>query len=637
MWFLSAAETAGIVIWICSTATNGLTPGPEVSGEDGVFVESALILPFEKRTAQEQGPCITGKDWQKCILAVPSKEPFARQTIDALRVIFNLPSSTGYHESPPPELELPALNLNATFDKMEAKVNTEVYQNHWSFKPDLMEVKGRKVWEAWSVEKDRNVKSWEGAKLGDEVVMINDQPALEWFAQYTQTSMESGANVDPDSRMRQVEFTVPTGLSRGIQMWNGEELSIQWENGRRRSVPWTVQFTSQMVTDGEFRFNSVKILEKLCFLNQTEMEKMIGPPPSETRKRSKVTRLGESLINRSSSAFEGSAGIQKRQEPAVVERPSGYPLARASGPEFAVESFILRGDPETASIRFGTFREQDRNMFKEFSKGFQNFITKELVSLKKDGVKRLVIDRRTGCPSIRCPEPAVPRKAEISSMNIRWSPTTWALVQNFDNGRYMEYYKDENMQDFKSKDQCLGPIFRDGGWYSPKWKQDFEQYAQESSSIDPKHTGSQPFETENIIVISNGICASPCASFVEGLQEHGVRAVAYGGRPNSKTPMQAVGGTKGGEMIDIEQIYQSLAKAVIDKRYTDSPPSAWMPPAMLLRVLKGSLNLENKFRDGIGTPPQYLYTPPCRMLGFNKDMFVDIMVLWEEARAPMWD
>lgn len=90
-------------------------------------------------------------------------------------------------------------------------------------------------------------------------------------------------------------------------------------------------------------------------------------------------------------------------------------------------------------------------------------------------------------------------------------------------------------------------------------------------------------------------------------------------------------------MIDMEQIYQSLAKAASEKRYTDLPPSVWMPPPMPIRVLKGSLNLENKFRDGIDVPLQYLYTPACRKIGFNKDMFVDIMVLWEKAREVMWD
>jgi len=90
-------------------------------------------------------------------------------------------------------------------------------------------------------------------------------------------------------------------------------------------------------------------------------------------------------------------------------------------------------------------------------------------------------------------------------------------------------------------------------------------------------------------------------------------------------------------MIDMEQIYQSLAKAASEKRYTDLPPSVWMPPPMPIRVLKGSLNLENKFRDGIDIPLQYLYTPACRKIGFNKDMFVDIMVLWEKAREVMWD
>jgi len=496
---------------------------------------------------------ITGEDWRKCILAVPFNEPFARQTINAFRVIFDLESSTGYHENPPPELELPPFSLNATFDMIEEKINSKAYQNHWSFEYDLMvlfnryrdghtslntmcmhgyywvhaypivlfeeKVKGKKVWEAWTVEKDWNAKNWQAAKLGDKLVMINDQPALEWLAQYTRMSMESFAYVDPDSRMKQMEFTVPTGLSRGMfakrQMWDGEELSIQWANGTRRNVPWTIQFTSQMVTDGKFRFNNVESLEKLCFLNTTEMEKLILPqPPPRARRRSEVTRLGEILIDKSTPVLERrSIDIRKRQEPVVVERPNGYPPARISGPEFAVESFILRSDPETAIIRFGTFKEQNQNTFKEFSKDFQNFIAEELVSLKKDGVKRLMVDvSHNGGGQAVLPYDVLnqlfPEKQKFSSMNIRWSPTTWALVQNMDDGKYMDYYRDENMQDFKSKEQWLGPIYRDGGWYSPKWKQDFEQYAQEASSIDLNHTGPQPFETKNIIVAS--ACLTKC-------------------------------------------------------------------------------------------------------------------------------
>ncbi|CAZ86322.1 unnamed protein product [Tuber melanosporum] len=216
------ATSAVVVTLVFSASADGLAVGHEVDGEGGVYVEPAPILPFEKRSTQEQDPCTyftqnygrtTGMDWRKCILAVPFNEPFGRQIISAFRVIFDLESSTGYHEIPPPELELPPFSLNATLDMMEAKVNSRAYRNHWSFEYDLMvlfnryrdghtslntmcmhgyywvhaypivlfeeEVKGKKVWEAWTVKKDWNMKNWQAAKLGDKIVMINDQPALE--------------------------------------------------------------------------------------------------------------------------------------------------------------------------------------------------------------------------------------------------------------------------------------------------------------------------------------------------------------------------------------------------------------------------------------------------------------------------
>ncbi|PWW78587.1 hypothetical protein C7212DRAFT_356630 [Tuber magnatum] len=193
MRFSSVAVSAAVVTWICSTAANGLTIGPEVGGGDDSYVRPAPILPLEKMTAREQDPCtyfsqnhgrVTGEDWRKCILAVPFNEPFARPIIGALR--------------------------------MKAKINSRAYQNHWSFEYDLMvlfnryrgghtslntmcmreyywiyaypivlfeeEVQGNKVWEAWTVEKDWSMKNWHGVKLGGRIVMINGQPALEWLA-----------------------------------------------------------------------------------------------------------------------------------------------------------------------------------------------------------------------------------------------------------------------------------------------------------------------------------------------------------------------------------------------------------------------------------------------------------------------
>jgi len=60
---------------------------------------------------------------------------------------------------------------------------------------------------------------------------------------------------------------------------------------------------------------------------------------------------------------------------------------------------------------------------------------------------------------------------------------------------------------------------------------------------------TDPFRAEDIILLTDGVCASTCSIFTELMvQQSGVRSLAIGGRP-SLGPMVAVGGTKGTLLI----------------------------------------------------------------------------------------
>ncbi|TGJ79627.1 hypothetical protein E0Z10_g9124, partial [Xylaria hypoxylon] len=66
---------------------------------------------------------------------------------------------------------------------------------------------------------------------------------------------------------------------------------------------------------------------------------------------------------------------------------------------------------------------------------------------------------------------------------------------------------------------------------------------------------TQPYAPEDILIVTDGFCASTCAIFVN-LMTHvgGVRALAFGGRPRSE-PMQVIGGVRGSQFYgwsDIE-------------------------------------------------------------------------------------
>jgi hypothetical protein len=65
-------------------------------------------------------------------------------------------------------------------------------------------------------------------------------------------------------------------------------------------------------------------------------------------------------------------------------------------------------------------------------------------------------------------------------------------------------------------------------------------------------SSSQPFESEDIIIVHDEYCASSCTIFSElMLQQGGVKSVALGGRPNTDS-IQAVGGVKGTQLLHIE-------------------------------------------------------------------------------------
>ncbi len=58
----------------------------------------------------------------------------------------------------------------------------------------------------------------------------------------------------------------------------------------------------------------------------------------------------------------------------------------------------------------------------------------------------------------------------------------------------------------------------------------------------------QPFEKDNVVVLTDGVCGSTCTVFA-GLmaREAGVRTIFLGGRPMN-APMQAIGAVKGGQV-----------------------------------------------------------------------------------------
>lgn len=160
---------------------------------------------------------------------------------------------------------------------------------------------------------------------------------------------------------------------------------------------------------------------------------------------------------------------------------------------------------------------------------------------------------------------------------------------------------------------------------------------------------TQPFAAEDIVVVTDGYCASTCTIFSELMRQRaGVKYVSLGGRARAGIT-QAIGGVKGTNNFPWSYI-QFLSQYAIEE-LTDSPAEAaelnatelgsyWDETPFGRAAAGTSLNVN--FRDGIRdgdesqTPLQVVYEPAdCRIL-YTKEMTVDATAIWKAVADSAW-
>ncbi|KAJ2902790.1 hypothetical protein MKZ38_000071, partial [Zalerion maritima] len=143
------------------------------------------------------------------------------------------------------------------------------------------------------------------------------------------------------------------------------------------------------------------------------------------------------------------------------------------------------------------------------------------------------------------------------------------------------------------------------------------------------------FEPEDVIVLTDGICASACPIFVNFLTyTMGVRTIAIGGRAR-ETPMQSRGGTRGG-IVNYYNTWAAdinLAKNVTHEDIPKGLPSTEGSP---LAIAAFRLNGENMYPpppddedEVLGSPLQFRYEAAnCRMF-YTAETATNPVKLWK--------
>ncbi|KAI9692784.1 MAG: hypothetical protein M1820_009383 [Bogoriella megaspora] len=136
--------------------------------------------------------------------------------------------------------------------------------------------------------------------------------------------------------------------------------------------------------------------------------------------------------------------------------------------------------------------------------------------------------------------------------------TNLVTVPNFAQG----YLKTPDSVPFSSWNDFYGPNQFNGDNFSNvgafRLSPSFYTYPLTISGYGNQSASSQPFASENIVLLTDSDCSSSCALFANLVINQGnVTTVTAGGRPNLD-PIAVIGGTQGGEELNF-QFLQSLA------------------------------------------------------------------------------
>ncbi|CZR62937.1 uncharacterized protein PAC_12834 [Phialocephala subalpina] len=163
-------------------------------------------------------------------------------------------------------------------------------------------------------------------------------------------------------------------------------------------------------------------------------------------------------------------------------------------------------------------------------------------------------------------------------------------------------------------------------------------------------TFPQPFPAENIVILTDGFCASACSIFAELLtRQAGIKTVVVGGRPQN-APMQAIGGTKGSLAQPFAQI-QQLSQAVYNaSEYIPSsllelanstlpglnplPLGANSATALKSWSVNGADNIPRG--DDLQIPLQFVFEPANCRIFYSESTVLSPRDLWMQVADIAW-
>ncbi|KAF2626622.1 peptidase S41 family protein-like protein [Macroventuria anomochaeta] len=622
-----------------------------------------------------------------CLKSVPIVAEAANFTVNSVKQMVEFQSTITYLKDPPTGWPNEPVDILAGLDEIASKVNDGTYTNEYDFENDIaalfikahdghLNFNGMAYGGAFRWRRDLNIALISASRDGSavpQVWSIRDYNASQSgyepspitqidgqdVQQFLQAEAAMNAYHDPDTRYNALFFMASAetyGLFTSPRFYPGPTTSVTYQNGTTR------EYTNAAVVLQSDTWSEI-------FSREDFYQIYVSPQTSSSSgtkaKKRDPNALPFHLENPRDHEIQGYNTIQHGSaplnypEPAIAHSADFVPLAGY---------FVNTVAGEIGVFVVGTFNTDDVAGAQEFQQVTQQFISEA----QSRGVTRIIIDvRQNGGGKVLSgydmykqffpdQEPQTQSRwrghaaSEIYGESISSFRSMTALNANLYVSPFSKAsYTDANGNDFGTWADMYPPVQHHNDKFTSLLKYNLSDPTTTSSEVlaigitvtgynDRASFTTPPFRAEDIVILSDGICASTCAIFLELMvQQSNVRTIAVGGRPQLG-PMAPVGGTKG-TLVTPSDFLQALAQYVVaqfaDSRTQQSEWARFVPNPFAISVSDASVNFQDNIRkgkEGAGVPTQFLNdTASCR-IWYEPDMYFNVTSLWEKTAEVAW-
>ena len=631
-----------------------------------------------------------------CLKSVPFDPAVATNFIQYYNDTIQFHSTLAYLKNPPSSYQQPAVDIEAGLQRIQDEINNGTFPNQYAFEATLQNLvysahdahlqlqsgildvftfmspyslvslseDGVQIPKVYVVD-DISLQQSDSGFTPSAIKTINGQDVTAYLTQFA--AVNSAGNIEPNADWNDLMTSWAayiqddySTLEAYVEFFPGDTIALGFENGTEPDpLSWQAVYnspgpTGPLATGGDF-YNFFVLGFYPASYDPNAPDPCANSSDSSTAAATAASTSSSSISSSSDGAtpsvtsFPGSAYPNDTD----VFQPNLYP----SGGGFLTGYFLT--NISTAVLSIPTF-----NMEGDDIQTFSDTIQKFLDTAHNAGLSKVLIDLQQNLGGETLLADDTFKRFFPSNDTFRGSRLRAQPFANVIGNTFTQFYQDqisqnssvyddlsasdfvatsridvETNQNFTSWAQFFGPHPFNGDLFTTVQRENISDslYDNETLGIDipgasVPATSRQLYDPENIILLTDGLCSSACAVFVEMMHhEAGVKAVTVGGRPSSG-PMQIASGTRGAQIYLAQNIDDDISvaesfNATTNTSLPDREVDTWID--FLSVNLRDQIRREDFETDG--TPVQFLYdAADCRIF-YTADTLSDYSKLWRYA------